>query len=467
MTNTRIRQLSLSLSSVLALAALASCGGEASKAICGMAYDPNTGRTTNFANGMGTPGSAPDGGVLMSNMDGGMSTINNDGGMSTIGDAGAGDAGVTQAKFAQTAISAEARLGLQINAFLDTSTSLVKAGNEMDSELLTICKSMAADLGVPDAELAPMPMQSATEAACARVAKAIDSGIKLNLPVNAKLTIIAEPARCSIDASFTHSCIETCENREIMETEITCAPGKLSGSCSAECTGECSGTCSAQCTGECTGTCTGSCSGTCKGTCNGTCSAKNAKGECIGTCTGTCDGTCSATCTGKCSATCKANCNGSCSGSCRGGCSVNYVAPKCEEIVVTKQIQECSTSCETNARAKAECTAPSLTVDFAANITPEMEANLLKVIDTLKKNLPALQKLSFRTYTVIAPSAQQYYTQIQGFVSASAELTVQAGACLASAVSAVGQALAQVSLVASVSVNVSVSASASGQASTM
>jgi len=146
---------------------------------------------------------------------------------------------------------------------------------------------------------------------------------------------------------------------------------------------------------------------------------------------------------------------------------VNYVAPKCEQIVVTRQIQECSTSCETNARAKAECTPPSLTVDFAANITPEMEANLLKVIDTLKKNLPALQKLSFRAGTVIAASAQQYYTQIQAFVSASAELTVQAGACLASAVSAVGQALAQVSLVASVSVNVSVSASASGQASTM
>jgi hypothetical protein len=467
MTNTRIRQVSLSLSSVLALAALASCSGEASKAICGMAYDPNMGRVTDFANGAGKPGTALDGGGLMSNMDGGMSTL--DGGTIIVrNDAGAGDAGVTQTKLAQTAtLSAEARLGLQINAFLDTSTSLVKAAREMDMEMLTICRSMATDLGIPEAEITAPAGQNATKVACTRVAKEIDTSIKLNLPVNAKLTIIAEPARCEISASFTHSCIETCENREIMESEITCKPGKLSGSCSAQCMGECSGSCSAQCTGKCTGQCTGSCTGTCKGECTGTCSAKNAKGECIGTCDGTCKGTCDATCNGSCSATCQANCNGSCTGTCRGDCSVTYVAPKCEEIIVTKQVQECATSCETDARAKAECTPPSVLVDFNANITPAMEANLMKVVNTLKKNYPALQKVVFRAGTVIGGSAQAYYTQIQGFVSASADFGVQAGACLASAVTAVGQALAQFTVIAEVNVSFTASVSASGQASAM
>ncbi|MBM3275683.1 MAG: hypothetical protein FJZ00_11060, partial [Candidatus Sericytochromatia bacterium] len=243
MMNNRLRQLSIPLSSVLALVALASCGGEASKAICGMAYDPTTGRTTDFANGKGKMFMGPDGGGGgMSTMDGGMSS--NDGGMMVaMGDAGSRDGGVSTTGQAQTAqLSAEARIGLQINAFLDTSTALVKAGNEMNGELLAICKGMAADLGIPEAELAPAnAMQSPTEAACARVAQGIDNTIKVNLPVNAKLTIIAEPARCAIDASFTHSCIETCEQREIMETEVTCMPGKWSGSCSATCSGTCSG----------------------------------------------------------------------------------------------------------------------------------------------------------------------------------------------------------------------------------
>jgi len=180
-----------------------------------------------------------------------------------------------------------------------------------------------------------------------------------------------------------------------------------------------------------------------------------------------CKGTCDATCNGSCSATCKASCNGSCTGTCRGGCSVDYVAPKCEEIVVTKQVQECATSCETNARAKAECTPPSMTIDFAANITPAAEANLKKVVTALKNHLPALNKLAYRAGTVVIASAQQYASQINQFINASADFTVQAGACLASAVTAVAQSVAQISLVATVSVNVSVSATASGQASVM
>lgn len=376
------------------------------------------------------------------------------------------------------------RVAREVNSFLDTSIALTRAAREIDGELLTTCQAMAADLQIPAAELAsPNPMMiPPTRAACDRVATEIRTIIQQNLPAQAALYINYQPPFCEIDLSYTRTCIQTCEDVQVTETEIQCMPGKLVGQCSATCMGQCSGTCGAMCTGQCSGTCTGmcsamckgQCSGNCMGKCDGQCSAMDAQGNCMGTCTGTCVGTCDAQCTGtctgncngSCSATCSAACNGSCMGSCRGGCSVAYTAPKCEEIMITRTETRCQQSCETESRAKAECTAPSLTVDFLVSISPAQEAKLRLAVTALRNHYAKILKLGYRTGTVILTSAQSYLRALRGIASGVGEAGAEAVACIGNAVVDVSRAVdVQLSVSVSVSASITASATAQGMAS--
>jgi hypothetical protein len=367
--------------------------------------------------------------------------------------------------------------GRKINALLDTSVALVKAAREINDDTLGACKAMAQELAIPAAELAAVAGKTETQVTCQRVKQEIDTLLKANLNVGAKLTVVYTPPACVIDAQYQRTCVQTCEDKQITETELRCKPGKLSGGCSATCMGSCRGTCSAGCTGTCTATCngkctldvTGTCSGKCTGTCNGTCATMGADGKCAGMCTGTCTGKCETTvngacegkCEGGCSGSCYGSCSASCSGTCTGGCSVEFQAPKCEEVEVTYTVTECTQSCETQARAQAECTEPQLLVDFQHTFTGEKKAKIDLIIKTLKLGMPKLLKVAHRAGVVIKGSADAYYEALNGLPTAILQSGIQAGACVTSAVQATGQALGSISVSAQVSVEINASATAS------
>lgn len=358
----------------------------------------------------------------------------------------------------------------QINAFLDTSTSLVKAAGEIDTEMRTTCLAMGTQLMIPAAELMPAAgsMDTATQAACRRVSQEIRTVIETNVPVGAKLSVVFEPPACSAEISVMRSCLETCEDVTIMETEVVCKPGKLSGTCGATCSGSCTGSCGATCTGKCSGTCTGQCMGTCNGKCNGTCMAMDASGNCAGACQGTCEGTCDATCMGSCMGNCTASCSGSCMGTCRGECNVMWVAPKCEEIVYTRMETQCKQTCDTQTRASAMCTPGMLKAEFSLGIGAVQKAKVDLVLATLRTHLPAIIKLGVRTTDVIGTSAEAYYTALSGLISSASQVTVQAGACIATAAGVISSVvLPQLSVSVEFSASISLSAAAEGKASAM
>ncbi|HXU05436.1 MAG TPA: hypothetical protein VN903_30970, partial [Polyangia bacterium] len=236
--------------------------------------------------------------------------------------------------------------GRKVRLFIDTSDKLVKAANEIDADMYDVCTGIAADLGIPSAELAPPVGQedvagARAKAACTRVKTEIDTIVANDIPTTARLSITYTPAICTIDAALKTTCIEKCEPKTVTVTDLMCTPGHFYGQCSASCTGTCGGSCSGMCQGQCTATCNGGCSGHCNGMCTGTCSAMNADGTCYGTCTGTCNGSCDATCTGSCTGSCNGSCSATCTGGCEGACTTWVQPPQCTEVERQVTVDEC------------------------------------------------------------------------------------------------------------------------------
>lgn len=383
------------------------------------------------------------------------------------------------------------QLGAKIRVMQRAASTLAAEANKLDQEMLATCQAMATELQIPPAELSPPPggMITPTQQACSRVKAELDKLIKENLSAGVKLTIVYSPIVCSAEASVVSTCVEECDQKTVQRERVTCQPGELSGSCDATCTGSCGGSCTgscqgscvgscdATCTGSCEATCTGTCSGTCNGTCNGECSVKNADGSCAGACNGKCTGSCSGTCTGgcsgkctgscsgKCTGGCSGSCTGSCNASCKGSCSVEFKAPKCEKFVYEEVVEECRTTCETEAKAKAECKPPELTVELLASISPAQKAKVDLAVAVLRKHLPTVLRISYKSGVVMKDSVVAYAAALQAVINNAAGAVVQAGACLASAVTTTATAVAQVSVSFEVSASISASASAEGTAS--
>lgn len=385
-------------------------------------------------------------------------------------------------------------LGAKVKAMQEASATIAAEANRLDQSALATCKAMAKELSIPDAELLPpVPTgmgteQTPTQAACARVKVELDKHIAQNLSAGVKLTVVYTPISCSAEASVVSTCVEKCDQRTVERRKVECKPGKLSGTCGGQCTGNCSGSCSGSCQGSCSGTCdatctgscdaqcTGTCSGTCNGTCNGTCSAMGADGKCAGTCTGTCTGSCGGTCTGgctgkcsggcsgKCTGSCSASCTGTCSASCSGSCDVMFTAPKCEEFVYEEVIEECKTTCDTEARAKAQCTPPELTVELLASISPAQRAKVDLAIAVLKKHLPTMLSIGYKSGTVMSAAVASYAVALKGVIDNATGAVIQTGACLGSAVTATATALVQVNVSVQASASITASASAEGTA---
>lgn len=368
------------------------------------------------------------------------------------------------------------QLGAKVRVMQRASGTLAAEANKLDQEMLKTCREMGAQLSIPESELAAPAGSmnvSNTQFACTRVKAKLDELIAQNLSAGVKLSIVYTPISCTAEASVVTKCVEECDQRTVERTRVECKPGKLSGSCAAQCTGSCGGSCTGSCSGSCTGSCdaqcTGSCQGTCNGTCNGECAVKNADGSCAGacngTCTGSCTGTCSGGCSGKCTGGCSATCTGSCDASCTGECSVMFQAPKCEEFKYEEVVEECKTTCDTEARAKAECTEPKLTVELLASISPAQKAKVDLAIAVLKKHLPTVLKVGYKSSVVMADAVAAYGVALQGVINNAGGVIVQTGACLASSVAATATAVAQVAVSVEVSASITASASAQGTAS--
>lgn len=356
--------------------------------------------------------------------------------------------------------------GRKVRLFIDTSDKLVRAANEIDADMYDVCTGIAADLGIPNAELLPPVGQensagARTKAACTRVKTEIDTIIANDMPTTARLSITYTPAVCTIDASLKTTCIEKCEPKTVTVTELMCTPGHFYGQCSASCTGTCGGSCSGSCQGQCTATCNGTCSGHCNGTCTGTCSAMNADGTCFGTCTGTCNGSCDATCNGSCSGSCNGSCSANCSGGCEGECTAWVQPPKCTEVETQVTVDECETTCDSQARFAAVCTEPELSVDYG--VSPQ-KASVGRLVTALANNYAKLLKVLERTGNTIGDSVSGFATALSGVGDYAQQVGAQATLCVVDAISAVGAAAEQINVSASFSVSISVSVSASGGA---
>ena len=248
------------------------------------------------------------------------------------------------------------------------------------------------------------------------VAAGLDAQVKANL--DGELKVVAEPARCEVDAQASVQASASCEG-EVSPgmVEVDC-----SGSCEVEATAEvkcdamadlkCTVTApSVECKGGCSGSCTvtgsvaASCEGTCRGGCMGDCSLMNAEGECEGHCEGTCMGECEFAVTAD--ATCMGTCNGECTvtnpmGGCEGGVRAECQAKadasvKCEgrctgEVTPPMASVECQATAKAEASLNVECTPPRVEIVYAfkAGVSAEAQAKFEAGVSVLKARLPAL-----------------------------------------------------------------------------
>jgi modification target Cys-rich repeat protein len=248
----------------------------------------------------------------------------------------------------------------------------------------------------------------------------IGAGIKAQAMASgvASLKLVAEPARCSVDAQASVQASARCEGMvDPGSVEVECK-----GSCEADVTAEvmCDASADVECTfqgpsieceGSCTGTCTleasatAECSGTCNGTCDGECSLMNAEGECQGKCEGTCEGSCEVemkagamcegTCRGECTAT---NPSGGCEGSVRASCKAKGDASvMCEgscdgEVTPPSASVECEASAKAEASLNVECSPPRVELQFElmASADVEAQAEFTAKLKVLEARLPRI-----------------------------------------------------------------------------
>jgi Polymer-forming cytoskeletal len=267
-----------------------------------------------------------------------------------------------------------------------------------------------------DAEIQAIGAAFGIEGDVGKVAAGLDAQIKANL--EGGLKVVAEPARCEVDAQASVRASASCEGKV--------DPGKVEVDCSGSCEVEASADvkCSAdaelkctvtapnvECKGSCSGSCTvmamvaAACSGTCHGSCDGDCSLMNAEGQCEGQCSGKCMGSCevAASADVMCMGTCNGECTvtkpmGGCEGGVRAECSAKANASvKCDgrctgEVTPPMASVECQASAKAEASLNVECTPPRVEIVYAfkAGVSATAQAQFKAGITVLKARLPAL-----------------------------------------------------------------------------
>lgn len=218
--------------------------------------------------------------------------------------------------------------------------------------------------------------------------------------IDGELELKYEPPKCSVSIDATLEAKAKCEG------EVS--PGKVDVECKGECVAEASATPPAcdgevKCTGtapsfKCEGTCEGSCElkadAKCEGTCKGSCELDGTAacdGECEGTeeggmCNGTCKLNAGAKCEGECKGSCELSAGATCDGACKGECTYNPGNAECSgrvsctppsasasvmckgeckgEVEPPMAKVECEASVKAEAEMSAECTPPSVGLDY-------------------------------------------------------------------------------------------------------
>jgi hypothetical protein len=122
-------------------------------------------------------------------------------------------------------------------------------------------------------------------------------------------------------------------------------------------------------------------------------------------------------------------------------------------------VDECQTTCESQARFEAKCNEPSVSVTYG--VSPSKE-RVGKLVTAVKNHYDQLLTVMVRTGTTIGDSVTGFSTALSGVGDYAQQVGAQAGLCVLDAVSAVAAATEQVHVAASVSVMISVSVTASG-----
>lgn len=279
-----------------------------------------------------------------------------------------------------------------IDAFFGAVLTVESKTLAVEGELKATLGQMAAIVGAQvDANASLDAMASAVVTGFAELKGNIDGGIALKY---------AAP-KCSVSVNATLEAKAKCEG------EVS--PGKVDVACKGECVADanveapscdgevsCSGTApSFECEGECTGACELTAGGECSGSCEGSCNLEVA-GKCDGECKGStdaggnCTGECELRAGAKCEGTCTGRCNleaaAECSGQCRGECTWNPGTAECNgrvsctpgsanasvmcngeckgEVEPPKVKAECEASVKAEAEMSAECTPPSISLDY-------------------------------------------------------------------------------------------------------
>jgi hypothetical protein len=306
-------------------------------------------------------------------------------------------------------VSQNAVADAKVRTFLAASHDLVAVSVQMENEVLSACRAMAADLGVNPQQMNPSnPSQpgAAAQAACAAVAAQIDAIMRQGLSVRVQ----ASPPQCQANLQAKANCEGVCS--------AVVDPGRIVAECEP-----------ARLSGYCSGTCRGQCDANCQGQCQGQCSAQSTNGQCMGRCVGTCTG----------------NCDGVCHASCQG----SWQSPQCQGYVQAPRVDaECNASCNARAEFQASCTPAQVSVTASHNADMVM-----RLARTLQVNMPLLLHAELALGRRLAQSARVVVSVGSQLPRIVGQAGAQALACIAAASNA--------SVNASMRIDVSIQASAS------
>lgn len=361
-----------------------------------------------------------------------------------------------------------------IDAFFGTVLTVEAKTLAVEADIKATLGQMAAIVGVTlDANASIEAQADAVVTGFAELKGNIDGSISLDY----------EPPKCSVSIDATLEAKAKCE--------AEASPGKVDVACKGECVAEasatppacevgvkCTGTApSFKCEGECSGACDLEVGGECSGSCEGTCNLE-AAGKCDGECKGStddggnCTGECKLRAGAKCEGTCTGRCNleakGSCSGQCKGECTYNPGNAECSgrvsctppsaeasvmcngeckgEVEPPMVKAECKASVKAEAEMSAECTPPSialdyeLTAEFAADADLDAKAAFSAKISAFGKAYAQLlaqaEKVSViaRAAGSLGDAAGKAITDAAGEASGDFAVTFKLATCLPAAV---------------------------------
>lgn len=279
-----------------------------------------------------------------------------------------------------------------IDAFFGAVLSVEAKTLAVEGELKATLGQMAGILGV---EVAANASLDATATAV------VNAFAEFKGQIDGDITFAYQPPKCSVNINATLDAQAKCEAKA--------TPPKVDVACKGECVAQanveppaCEG--EVKCTGtapsfDCKGSCEGSCELEgelkCEGSCKGTCELDgNARcdGECQGStdeggnCTGECKLNAGAKCEGKCKGSCELSAGATCEGKCKGECTYDPGEAKCNgrvsctpgnanasvmcngeckgEVEPPKVSAECEATVKAEAEMSAECTPPSVKLDY-------------------------------------------------------------------------------------------------------